>query len=231
MTSIYITFAKLNKLVLVNGIYFKGAWAKRFDRETTRSAAFYLSDSNKVDVPMMKQTSVFRFGHIGKFAVLDLPYGCGEAGMYILLPGMQDLSADLSSLGSSDEISDGLRGLEKTECILRMPRFKVSLCADLAKTLALLGMPRAFRDDEPPDFSGICLRPPLRISSVLHKALADIDEEGTVAAGATAVVMWETTAAQPRPYRFTVDHPFAFMIRDTATGALLFLGRVMEPTK
>ena len=215
----------LTRLVLTNAIYFNAAWEYPFDKKTTADGPFYLLDGGQVSVPMMKQTESFGYTEGDGYQAVELLYDGGELSMVILLPASEDFEAfeqGLEAQGVSDIISD----LQPAEVGLTMPKFKFDSEFSLKDTLEGMGMELAFSGAA--DFSGMTGTPDLCISEVLHKAFVSVYESGTEAAAATAVVMRET-AMPGEPVEVTIDHPFIFLIRDIETGAILFVGRVLNP--
>ena len=214
----------LTRLVLTNAIYFNAAWEYPFDKKTTADGPFYLLDGGQVSVPMMKQTESFGYTEGDGYQAVELLYDGGELSMVILLPASEDFEAfeqGLEAQGVSDIISD----LQPAEVGLTMPKFKFDSEFSLKDTLEGMGMELAFSGAA--DFSGMTGTPDLCISEVLHKAFVSVYESGTEAAAATAVVMRET-AMPGEPVEVTIDHPFIFLIRDIETGAILFVGRVLN---
>jgi len=214
----------LTRLVLTNAIYFNAAWEYPFDKKTTANGPFYLLDGGQVSVPMMKQTESFGYTEGDGYQAVELLYDGGELSMVILLPASEDFEAfeqGLEAQGVSDIISD----LQPAEVGLTMPKFKFDSEFSLKDTLEGMGMELAFSGAA--DFSGMTGTPDLCISEVLHKAFVSVYESGTEAAAATAVVMRET-AMPGEPVEVTIDHPFIFLIRDIETGAILFVGRVLN---
>jgi serpin B len=217
----------MTRLVLTNAIYFNAAWLMPFRERNTEEGLFYPLEGKPVNVPMMQQTELFAHGEGEGFQALELPYDGRELSMLILLPepGMfETFEQDLSAT----RLQDIVQKLTMTRIALTMPRFKFESRFELASVLAKMGMPSAFSDQA--DFSGMDGGDTLQISDVVHQAFVAVDEEGTEAAAATAVIM--TTKAMPirvEPITFTVDRPFVFFIRDIATGAILFIGRVVDP--
>jgi serpin B len=213
------------RLVLTNAIYFNAAWAYPFDEDMTADGPFYPLDGGKVSVPMMKQTESFGYTEGDGYQAVELPYDGGELSMVILLPETGKFEAFEEGL-QAQQISDIISFLQPTEVALTMPRFEFDSEFSLKDTLAEMGMPIAFSGAA--DFSGMTGKPELFISDVVHKAFVAVDEAGTEAAAATAVPM-ELTAVPEPPVEVTIDRPFIFLIRDIETGAILFVGRVMNP--
>jgi serpin B len=215
----------LTRLVLTNAIYFNAAWAYPFDGDITADGPFYLIDGGQVTVPMMKQTEAFGYTDGEGYQATELLYDGDELSMVIMLP--EDGQFEVFEEGlQADKVSDIIGGLELTEVALTMPQFEFDSEFSLKDTLAGMGMPVAFSGTA--DFSGMTGGRDLFISEVLHKAFVSVDEAGTEAAAATAVIMKET-AMPGQPAEVTIDRPFIFLIRDIETGAILFVGRVMDP--
>jgi len=213
------------RLVLTNAIYFNAAWAYPFNGNITADGPFYLLDGGQVSVPMMKQTESFGYTEGEGYQAVELLYDGGELSMVILLPEAGNFEAFEEGL-QAQQVSDVISGLQPTEVALTMPKFEFDSEFSLKDTLAGMGMPIAFSSDA--DFSGMTGNPELFISDVVHKAFVAVDEAGTEAAAATAVIMKLTAVPEP-PVEVTMDRPFIFLIRDIETGAILFVGRVMNP--
>ncbi len=211
------------RLVLANAIYFKGNWARQFKTEATRPAPFNLADGSTVEVPMMSQTADFKLAHTDDFQALELPYEGGDLSMLILLPHQPNGLADLEQRLDLDTLYD--LEFQERETMLQLPKFKLEWKFELSKTLAAMGMPLAFSDQA--DFSGLDGSRSLTIGCVIHQAFVEVNEEGTEAAAATAVGI----KAMSMPPQFVADRPFLFLIRENTTGAILFIGRVMDPTR
>ena len=215
----------LTRLVLTNAIYFNAAWEYPFDKKMTADGRFYLLDGGQVTVPMMKQTESFGYTEGQGYQAVELLYDGGELSMVILLPEDGKFEAFEDGL-QAEQVEDIISGLQLTEVTLTMPKFEFDSEFSLKDTLPEMGMPMAFSSSA--DFSGMNGNRELSISDVLHKAFVAVDEAGTEAAAATAVIM-ELTAAPEPPVEVTIDRPFIFLIRDIETGAILFVGRVMNP--
>ena len=214
------------RLVLTNAIYFNAAWHHPFEEALTRDGPFSLLDGTQIDVPMMLQMEYFPFAEGAGYQAIELPYVGRQASMVILLPDKGQFAAFEEAL-NADTLAAILADLEHQNVSLRMPKFEYDARLDLAKTLAAMGMPAAF-DGEVADFSGMTGTRSLAIGAVVHKAFVAVDEAGTEAAAATAVVMVES--ARPEPgVEVRVDRPFIFLIRDVPSGTILFLGRVVDP--
>jgi serpin B len=215
----------LTRLTLVNAIYLKAPWAMPFDPNATKPGTFLRAGGSTVEVPMMSLTEGLRYAAGSGWRAVELPYLGGSLALEIVVP--DDLAAFERSL--TPEVLAGVTGaLEDRMVQLSMPRFGVKTATDLAPVLAALGMPSAF-DPDRADFSGITTAERLFISNVIHQANISVDEKGTEAAAATAVAL-RATAAPAEPVTLRVDRPFLFVLRDLATGAILFLGRVVDPS-
>jgi len=216
----------LTRLVLTNAIYFNAAWEYPFDGNITAGGPFYLLDGGQVSVPMMKQTESFGYTKGKGYQAVELLYDGGELSMVILLPEAGKFEAFEEGL-QAQKISDIISSLQSTRVTLTMPQFEFESEFSLKDTLAGMGMRDAFSPGDA-DFSGMTGNRELYISAVLHKAFVAVDEAGTEAAAATAVIMMRA-AIPGHPVEVTIDRPFIFLIRDIETGAILFVGRVMNP--
>jgi len=211
-------------LVLTNAIYFNAAWEYPFNENMTTDGPFYLLDGGQVIVPMMEQTEAFGYTDGEEYQAVELRYDGGELSMVILLPKVGQFQAFEEGL-QAQQVCDIISSLQPAEVALTMPKFEFDSEFSLKDTLKEMGMPAAFSGAA--DFSGMTGTRDLYISKVLHKAFVSLDEAGTEAAAATAVIMEEEA---PEPLvEVTIDRPFIFLIRDTETGAILFVGRVMNP--
>jgi serpin B len=222
---------RTTSLVLVNTVYFKADWQSPFKKDRTTPADFLAAPGRKVTVPMMRQTSRLSYADAegDGVQVLQMPYKGGDHAMIVVLPREAD-GLDKVEKGLTKARLDGwIVGLKPEEVAVELPRFKLNVGVELSKPLAKLGMPTAFGPSA--DFSGIDGKRSLFISSVVHQVVIDVNEEGTEAAAATGVIMKRSMAVQVKPpIPFRADHPFLYLIRDVKTGAILFLGRVSDPT-
>ncbi len=224
----------LTKLILTNAIYFKGIWQVQFDEVNTTDRDFTLSSADTVQVETMKLTGTddkFNYTETGDLQILELPYTGGDISMMILLPreGVE-LSDVISSLNREDYIS-WIDEMYETKADIYLPKFKFETSYTLNDYLEGLGMEKAFTSEA--DFSGIDGTKNLFISSVLHKAFVEVNEEGTEAAAATAVIMnLKAVSPDEPPDRITFDcnHPFVFTIHHKETGTILFMGTVDDPS-
>ena len=216
-------------LYLINAIYFKGAWADEFKKPETRDEPFKLAGGRQ-NVPMMHQSGSYRYLENESFQAVSLPYGAGRVSMYVFLP------AERSSLG---EFQRGLTAgswdqwmtrFVKTPGDVGLPRFKIEFETSLNDALQALGMGVAF-DPNRANFRGVAdSTDNVYVSGVKHKTFCEVNEEGTEAAAVTSVEMVATSAMRPQKrFRMMVDRPFFFAIRDNQTGAVLFMGSVLDP--
>jgi serpin B len=221
-----------NRLVLVNAIYFKGKWASPFETNRTVNEPFHTSSDKTIDVPLMRQTHDFRYAEFSGLQVLELPYARDDLSMIILLPREVDGLGHLEARLTAENLTAWTTHLEGQKVAVFLPKYKMTLAFSLAETLEALGMTDAFIYGKA-DFSGMDGRPDLFISAIEHQAFVEVNEEGTEAAAATAVLM--EVGGMPMNLRpipvFRADHPFLFLIRDNHTGSILFLGRVTDPTQ
>lgn len=220
---------RLTRLVLTNAIYFKGKWQVEFDKKDTRDTPFHTSARNTVTVPMMYLEEKFKYYRNDSLQILELGYKGDDLSMVVLLPkeveGVKKIEKELSF----ENLEKWLEKLREQELKVYLPRFTFTSEFSLANVLSAMGMKDAFFLP-PADFSGMTGTKELYISAVIHKAFVEVNEEGTEAAAATAVVMMTTSMRSPLPI-FRADHPFIFMIKDNQTGSILFMGKVVDPSK
>jgi serpin B len=222
------------RLVLVNAIYFLADWQEQFERQATIERPFSIAPGKTRPAKLMRREGRYRLAQAGGVSVLELPYVGGDAAMLVVLPDKVDgLEAVEKSLDAA-KLTAWTQALADREVFVWLPRFVVDPPAamELAKPLQALGMARAF-DAGRADFTGIANPPKpndrLYIGAVFHKAFVKVDEKGTEAAAATAVMMPKGAGMPPQPIEFKADHPFLFFIVDKASGLVLFMGRVAEP--
>jgi serpin B len=222
------------RLVLTNAIYFKGNWQDQFDKDATQKEEFHLSATQWVMAPLMHRTGSYSYYDGGTFQAIELPYGGNEMSMVVLLPKDTNGLPALEKSFTAAAASEWIQKLEPVEKVtLTLPSFTMTQQFELSSALSAMGMAQAFSDAA--DFSGMTGKSEFTISAAIHKAYIDVNEVGTEAAAATAIVV-EATAArmpvpEPPPIIFRADHPFLFLLVDTRTGSMLFLGRVADPTK
>jgi serine protease inhibitor len=223
----------LTRLVITNAVYFKGTWVKQFDANKTKEALFTITPGTTVPVQMMARTdeeAIFNYTETGTVQVLEMPYakdGGKQLSMLIILPKGNDLASVEDSL-SVQGLSAWRNALASRRVQVFFPKFTMETRYSLPNTLALMGMPTAFTGNA--DFSGMDGTKNLYIGDVIHQAFVEVNEEGTEAAAATAVVMKATAIRDEPPIPvFRADHPFLFLIQDNDTGNILFIGRVANP--
>jgi len=225
------------RMVLTNAIYFRADWRAQFQASDTHDQAFHAPGGER-QVPTMHQTHRFAYGAADGVQLLEMPYEGGELSMLIALPEARGGLADLEASLEADTVDGWVDALSVRDVVVSLPKFRVDPAEPIALggVLSAMGMASAF-DARTADFSGMAdpaanERLPLFIDDVFHEAFVAVDEEGTEAAAATAVVMAVESAAMPPQdlVRFTADHPFLFFIRDTRSGAILFMGRVADPS-
>lgn len=216
------------RLVLTNAIYFKGDWLFRFDKKITKEQEFYLAKGKTKKTPFMNIKGAFSFSGNDKYKMIQLPYKGEKQSMVVVLPNKPEQLSEIEKTFTDSNFEQLNQGY-KPNVILRLPKFKITIPLGLNGALHEMGIRQAFTDFA--DFSKMTKVNNLKITDVVHKAFIEIDEEGTEAAAATAVVIGlKTTAAtEIRTEEFIADHPFLFYIIDNETKAILFMGRIMEP--
>lgn len=218
-----------SRLVLTNAIYFKAGWAEKFEKSNTKNEPFFVAGGKQVEVPLMYQQDRFGYAETEAIQALQLPYRGWELSMLVLLPKAKDGLAAVEKELSAANMAKWTADLRTRPVKVHLPRFKTTTSFMLGKTLTGMGMADAF-DPAKADFSGMTTQERIWIGEVIHKAFVDVNEEGTEAAAATAVMM--VGSAMPRPEEpavFRADHPFIFVIRHNASGSVLFMGRVNDP--
>ena len=212
------------RLALVNAVYLKAAWQFPFEEGGTSPGPFTTLTGTTVNVPLMRDMDEFGYASGTGWKAVQLPYVGGKLAMLVIVP--DDLAAFEATL-DQPALAQITGALETRAVNLALPRFATRSQLSLGDLLSALGMPTAFTDHA--DFSGITTEEPLLISAVVHQADIDVDEQGTEASAATAVLM--RPASLPLDVvDLTVDRPFVFALRDLETGAVVFLGRIADPT-
>ena len=215
-------------MYLINAIYFKADWAAQFDESLTESGSFWLEDGTEISTEMMyhdKRATVYQYSD-SDVRIVDMPYGGQAYSMTIVLPDEPSAIDSLSTALSQDRWNTWIAGLNENGVMISMPKFTIEYDIELKGALEALGMGVAF---EPfvADLSGMCCQPGnLFIGELKHKAFVEVNEEGTEAAAATSVGVVATSAG---PHYYYIDRPFAFVIREKYSGAILFMGKVMDP--
>jgi len=217
------------RLVLANAVYFKGIWARKFDQPRTVNQPFRLLNGGQVNAPLMHAVEEVGYMKETDFEAVELPYRSNLFSMVILLPRQTDGCGALEQRLTPALVSNSVAEMKKQKVEIFLPRFRLQSSLQLKRALVEMGMTDAFGSKA--DFSGMDETHQLSISAVFHQSWGEVNEEGTEAAAATAAGIHATAVIRPPqpPSVFKADHPFLFFIRDTRSGALLFLGRLENP--
>jgi serpin B len=213
------------RLVLTNAVYFKASWETAFEPGDTRDGPFQ-APAGERNVKMMHATLPLRYAHAANYQALELPYASDDLCMLIVLPEPGQLDA-VSGRFDPVFLNEMLAQLSPASVMLSMPRWSFSSDLQLKSALSTLGMPAAFTPDA--DFSRLARSSELSISDVYHEAFVAVDEQGTEAAAATAVVI--KTKGSIEEVTVALDHPFLFVIYDEPTRQLLFVGQLVDPSQ
>jgi len=216
------------RMVLVNAIYFKADWLDQFDPNNTHDMPFNLLDGTQVSVPTMNLGLSIPYASGDGYQAVELAYAGQTAAMEIIVPDAGRFDEIESSM-TKDTLDEILGNMNDASALLSLPKFKFESSFSLPDSLKGLGMTDAF-DADAADFSGMTGKKDLFISDVIHKAFVSVDEKGTEAAAATAVLM-EAAGARLMDVNLMIDRPFIFLIRDLSSGQILFIGRVLNPTQ
>ncbi|WP_168564068.1 serpin family protein [Crateriforma spongiae] len=225
------TVTKDTLMFLASAIYFKGSWSESFSKQRTRPRTFHLADGTTKEVPMMQKNIRIQTMDGDTYRIGILPYGdkIRRMEMVILLPDSHDgLSSMIDQMDLSTLNTQLAKRPKRRRTLVTLPKFELSSSYDLIPHLQQMGIETAFTNAA--DFSGITKQDRIKLSAVLHKAVIQVDEEGTVAAAVTGVGGIRATSVPAPPPTFNVDRPFAFLIRDNQTGSILFVGRVNDPS-
>jgi serpin B len=218
----------VTRLVLTNAIYFKSGWAHQFWENGTKPGDFTLASGKTVKAQLMQKHEDTGYFDGGTFQAVSLPYKDNALSMIVLLPKKADGLPELEKKLTAANLKQWLAKLSEHNVNLKLPKFKTTSRFDLAKTLSAMGMPTPFTPAA--DFSGMTTQEKVLIAKVIHKAFVDVHELGTEAAAATAVIIAPPSAPPPLPpATFHADRPFVFLIRENATGSILFMGRITNP--
>jgi len=218
----------LTRLILTNAIYFKGEWQEKFRKENTKKEPFYVTKDKAIDVDMMSQSAFVDYFEDENTQAIKMPYEGGSLEMTIVLPKENSSTEALSKNINTDFIANSR--FSNTKVQIFVPKFTFSWGKELKEALKSMGMENAFNDNA--DFSGMTKSKILEIDKVIHKAFVAVNEEGTEAAAATAVIMRMMTSAIQRPEKkiiFRADRPFMVLISERTTGNILFMGTVENP--
>jgi serpin B len=211
------------RLVLTNAVYFNAAWAVPFEAADTASENFTTLAGHTIQIPTMQQVAQLRYADTESWQAVELPYDGDELAMVIVLPKEGALGSIEGNLASV--LDEAVAQLSDHMVTLSMPKFQFEFQQSLKEPLINLGMTDAF---DGADFSGINESVPLKIQDVIHQSFVSVDEAGTEAAAATAVILGLRSA--PESAEIHLNRPFIFAIRDNATGAIVFLGRLADPS-
>src|ERR1022692_1377808 len=216
------------RLVLTSAIYFYGKWQDPFVTSHTQPAPFTLPTGATTQANLMNQTSHFGYTETPSAQILEMRYAGTGIAFDVLLPRALTGLPELEKSLTPENLTGWLGNLTTRSVLVSLPKFRAESEFSLHKALSTMGMPTAFTDKA--DFSGIDPKGGLAISEVVHKAFVDVSEQGTEAAAATGLAMRATAMRMPeQAVVFRADHPFIFLIRDTRTGVVLFIGRLMNP--
>ena len=213
-------------MLLINAIYFKGQWKLQFDKSKTVDEAFFKTGNSQVTVPMMKQKEDFKVFAGEGFKIAEFPYGQGNYVMDVILPDDKEGLNSTLALINSQDYELWINQMTVREVEVSFPRFKYGFKRTLKDILSDMGMGIAFTESA--DFSNISEQFDLLLNDVAHQTFIETNEEGTEAAAATVVTVG-TTSMPPPPLEFRMDHPFFYIIRETSTNSILFMGRVSDP--
>jgi serine protease inhibitor len=215
------------QLTLVNALYFRAPWQTPFEPGRTVKAPFHRLDGSTVDAELMNAQSLGRFASGPGWVAVDLPYARGELAMAVVVPETGRFAEIEKSLTGA-RLTALLTGFRRAPVRVGLPRWTARTQSELQKALTELGMPLPFTDGA--DFSGMTAQESLMISAVLHEGFIAVDEAGTEAAAATAVIMRTSAGLAATPQSVVADRPFLYVIHDIPTGTPLFIGRVLDPT-
>ncbi|MGA7195089.1 MAG: serpin family protein [Anaerolineales bacterium] len=218
------------RMVLVNAIYFKADWDVPFEANNTSDSTFTLLDGSQSQVKMMNNNDLnLNYVKDNRYQAVELPYSGNTAAMDIIIPDEGNFQNFESTL-DAQKINDIFNSMQSTPIALGLPKFTFTTNFSLSDQLKSLGMTDAF-DSNKADFSGMTSNHDLFISDVIHKAFVAVDEKGTEAAAATAVIITAMSAPLQQKVSLVIDHPFIFVIRDLTSGQILFIGRVLNPAQ
>jgi serpin B len=213
------------RLALANAVYLKAAWLTPFDKKATKPGAFSRADGTVVQVPFMQLRTILPYASGTGWQAVQLPYVGGSLAMTVIVP--TDLAAFEATLDAAT-FAKIVGSLKPTSIVLTIPTFDTGSRSELTPILEALGMPTPF-DPAKADFSGITTDEALHIGFVIHQANITVDEAGTEAAAATVIGM-DTAGPGSTPVELRVDRPFLFALRDIPTTAVVFMGRVADPS-
>ena len=227
-------FGPLTRLTLCNAVHFKAAWANEFSEKATKPERFTLQDRTCIEVPTMKRTAWFQMASADGCRLLRMPYAVGAFEFVVVLPKSFDGLGEIERTLDRQRLERWIERLEAAKSqylALELPKFKISAQPDCMAALSRFGVKAAF-DQAAADLSGISSESGFSVGAVLQKAVIDVNEQGTEAAAESVIELVAFGVGEPKlptPKPFKVDHPFLFFIRETRTGAILFLGRIVDP--
>jgi serpin B len=211
------------RLVLTNAIYFTARWRYPFNEEDTEPKQFTALDGTTTEVPTMYQSTKFKYAEIDGHQLVELPYANAQTSMVVVLPAEGEFESFEAEF-TVDRLAVMLEQARTTMVDLSLPKFEIESAFSLVKAMQALGVEDAFGAGA--DFSGMVEGDGLFVDDIVHQSFVSVDELGTEAAAATAVIMLES--APPEHVEMTVDRPFLFYIRDRPTETPLFVGRVVD---
>ncbi|MBW6515778.1 MAG: serpin family protein [Candidatus Cloacimonetes bacterium] len=218
------------RLILTNAIYFLGSWLEEFNPEMTREQNFYVTPQRGTRVPFMRRDDSLQYVEKADYQMVQLPYTGEELAMVIILPKKDIPLASIIENLDNDKFNEALESLTIEKVDLQLPKFKFEAKYNMKDMFRKLGMIEAF--SEYADFTAMTSdEERFFIDEIIHQAFVEVDEKGTEAAAATAVVMRTTSIDGPQPIIFRADRPFLFFINDTVTNTILFSGTLINPQK
>jgi len=229
ITKIINQLNPLDRMVLLNAIYFNGIWTNKFDEKGTHNLPFTKTNGTNIEVPMMKKQEKLNYTTNSLFSAIKMPYGNGQYNMIVMLPATGKNSKDVIDALSANNWNNWMTKFEtKDPVVVTMPRFKFAFETELKNVLKAMGMVKAFQPNIA-DFSKIA-EEDLYISAAVHKSFIDVNENGTEAAAVTSITFTTTSmpVEDPKTY-FNVNRPFVFAITEKDTDAILFIGEVNQP--
>lgn len=224
-------FGPSTRLTLCNAVNFKAAWASEFSEKATKPERFTLLDRTRIAVPTMKRTAWFQVAEADGCWLLRLPYAVREFEFVVVLPNAVDGLSEIERTFDRQRLERWIDQLEYAKLqylAMELPKFKISAQPGCTAALKRLGMNEVFNSSLA-DFSGVSGERALSLDEVVHRAVIEVNEKGTEAAAATVFRTYTAAASTQDPQPFKVDHPFLFFIRETRTGTILFLGRIVDP--
>jgi len=220
---------QLTRMVLVNAIFLNAAWRQPFTEEHTQPGAFTLEDGSQIHVPLMWQIQNIPHSVNENYSLVELPYSTGKLGMLLIMPAEGQMEAFSQAL-DANRLEKIMTDITWGDVDLALPRFQFRTGANLNDHLSQLGMKQAFIPTQA-DFSGMEPGKELYIDQVIHQAFINVNENGTEAAAATVVMMAGKGFNPAEPAEIHFNRPFLFIIRDIETGAILFIGQVLNPAE